>query len=909
LELLRTKLGPPAVDDLVERPRLQQRLDPESQVQLTLVTAPAGYGKTGLLSQWFHALRRNGRQACWLSIDAAESDAAGLMTYMAAALATAGVDVDPSVDRLAEARALNTPEPILAQVVNGMERSRERLFVCVDDIHRLDSTSLNALCRLVDCSPAHVHYVFASRAIPAMPVARLRARGRLQELRADDLQFTSAETRLLFATPGEYSLSEPELAILEERTEGWIAGIELARLALRQKSHPGTLLASFTGGRPAVSDFFAEEVISSLPEEILQFLLKTSVLERLCPALCNAVTGNDRGRPILNFIEESGLFLVRLDDGRHWYRYQRLFAEFLQRRLLDEDSQARDDLYLRASRWSWANGFHVEAIQYALEGGNPRRAAEMLELRCQDMLYAGQLQIVSNFAARIPEEVLHRCPKVLLSIAWLLTRHLRFEETDKLLGVVARLIDQLESQAAINPGDVRRLRHLLLHREMMVSAARDDAPRVERQCRELIEELREESHPYIAGTVYAQLLYAQREQFLLGDLDRLAAAAQGILARSSYSFASIALQASIGPSLFFAGRSDAALRSLEQGLAEAIRFGGLKSALAALPALPLCEILYERNDLGRAEQLVADALPYATELGFVDQLMPGYITQARIRHARGDPAGALQGLEEAMSIAVERGLERLRLAVVAERVRILLRDGQVEDAAHFAKDAGIPHGMNGLLPGRRITSCDELRALTWVRVALAQARLQDALSLGKQWRRRCLARGAVRSQFQWDLLLAQALFLRGEQRAAQRTLRVAITNGAASRLVRSFIDGGPVVRTMLASIDEGGLDVLNRSDSFVAELLTVFDQTGNKLGNSSALVQHSAPVVMFGKLSAKEREVLGLVSSGMLNREVAQKLGMTEGSVKWYMQQIYDKIGTRRRFQAVERARQFGLIA
>jgi len=241
---------------------------------------------------------------------------------------------------------------------------------------------------------------------------------------------------------------------------------------------------------------------------------------------------------------------------------------------------------------------------------------------------------------------------------------------------------------------------------------------------------------------------------------------------------------------------------------------------------------------------------------------------------------------------------------------MLLRAGQSEEAARVAKSAGIVQDIEAPSPNRSLTTVDELRALTWFRLAVGSGKMQEALALGKQWRRHCAARGAVRSLVRWDLLLAQALFLRGDQRSAQRTLREAITNASASRLVRSFIDEGPVIRTMLASIYESDLEVLHPSDAFAAELLEIFDQAGNRVrGGVRAPAHPPAPEGLFGKFSAKEREVLGLVSSGMRNREVALKLGMTEGSVKWYMQQVYDKIGTRRRFQAVERARQFGLIA
>jgi LuxR family maltose regulon positive regulatory protein len=912
VELLQTNFDPPVeLGDLLERPRLQRLLEDAGKVSLVTVQTPAGYGKTSLMSQWFHALRKEERRACWVSIDASGSaDPIGLMTYIAAAAAGAGVRFEPSVEGIAAANFYIKPEPLLVAIVNSLEQSRTPLFIFLDDVHLLESASLTLLCRLIDLSPNTAHFVLASRIIPAMHLARLRARGKLMELQVDDLRFTPEETHRFLAAAGDSPLGETELALLEERAEGWIAGIKLARLAVRQGSAPTTLLASFTGSRRSVSDFFAEEVISSQPDTIRDFLLKTSVLDRLCPALCNALTSNDHGRQMLNTVEESGLFLLRLDDDRNWYRYHHLFAEFLRRRLSEENPGAEKELQLRASRWCWTNGYHVEAIKYALEGGDPARAAGLLEQRCQDMTYLGQLQIVTQFAARIPVDILHRCPLLMLSIAWLLTRNLRFEETGKLLATVSGLIKQRELDAQTPPKELKRLRFLLLHREMMLAAAHDDAPRVEQQCRELIEDMRGECHPYLEATIYGQLLYAQREQYQLGDLERLAATAQGITARSSLTFASIGLQSSIGPSLFFAGRSDAALRALEQGLEAAAQFGGSRSPMAALPSLPLSEILYENNDLKRAEELIERALPYATELAFVDQLMPGYITHARLRHARGDLVGALRALDEGMAIAVERGLERLRLAVTCERVHMLLRENQSEDAARVGKSAGIPQEMDSLLPNRNVTTVDELRALTWFRLALARGQMQEAMTLGKQWRRHCGARGAVRSRVRWDLLLSQALFLRGDQRAAQRTLREAITNAAASRLVRSFIDEGPVIRTMLASIYEGDLEVLHPSDAFAAELLEIFDQAGKKpAGSIRTANQPPMPEGLFGKLSAKEREVLGLVSSGMRNREVAQKLGMTEGSVKWYMQQVYDKIGTRRRFQAVERARQFGLIA
>jgi LuxR family maltose regulon positive regulatory protein len=873
------------------------------------VQAPAGYGKTSLLSQWFSALQHSRRYAAWLSIDATDRDAIGLLTYVAGALGKAGVAFAPPLEPVAGAYGFITPDALIAAIIDGLEAHSQAVFVFLDDIHLLAAGPLDSLCQLVDRSPASVRFILAARATPEMHMARMRARGQLLELGVKDLEFTDADTRRFLADAAGHVLGEPELAVVQARTEGWIAGLKLACLALRQGSDPAEVLASFTGSRRSVSDFFAEEVVASLPEEVREFLLQTSVLQRLCPALCNAVTGKDDGREMLNFIERSGLFLLQLDDERYWYRYHHLFAEFLQRRLLDERPRGDRELHLRASRWLWDQQFEVDAIEHALRGADPQRAAELLEQSCQDMVYSGKLPLVAQFATRIPEEILHRCPRVLLSHAWLLTRNLRFEETRALLKIVADRLQELESGGELPVVEMRRLQYLLLHREMTLAAAEDDAPRVEQQCRHLIDAFPEESHPYLAGTIYAQLIYAQREQYQLGELDKLSATAQGILDRSCYGFASIALQASIGPSLFFAGRTDSARRALELGLAEGIRSGGRNSALAALPALPLSALLYENNELDRAAELIEGTLPRATEFGFVDQLLPGYLTQARIKHARGNLAGAMQTLDEAMSIAMARKLERLRLAVVAERVKFLIQDGSADQVARFARSAGIPPSSEHLAPKRNVTSRDELQALAWFRIALSEARTHDALSVGKHWRNYCAAKGATRSLVGWDILLAHALFISGDLRAAQRALREAITHAASSRLLRSFIDEGPVIRTLLAKTYEAQLEVLHPADAFAAELLETFDNKGSNKHVLRVVAPRASGEGLYGKLSVKEREILALVSSGMRNREVAQKLGMTEGSVKWYMQQVYDKIGTRRRLAAVERARQFGVIA
>lgn len=900
--LIRTKLHSSGVTgDLLARPRLVERILDAGLPRLTLLQAPAGYGKTSLLAQWSRALRASRARAGWMSVDVSDRDPHTFLCYVSAALGAADMGVDAARE--------TTPESLLAALINAMESQSQPLYLLIDDVHLLAPGPLAVLSRFIEQSPAAVKVVLASRMAPDMPLARMRGRGQLLELGAEELQLTAAETRQLVANASGRELPAPDLAALQARTGGWVTGIKFACDILKRGAGVQEMLGALTGSSRSVSDFFAAEVLAELPEEARRFLLHTSVLERLCATLCDAVTGRGNGRRMLDFIDRSGLFAVRLDEERNWYRYHPLFAEFLQRRQLDDNAAGEAQLHLAASRWLWDHDAPEAAIEHALRGADPQRAAELLELRCQDMTYRGKLRLVCRLADRIPQELLDRCPCVLMCRAWMLTLNLSCEEAREILQKVASTLEAHERAADRPIAEIRRLRYLLLHREMILAAAEDDAPRVEQQCRHLLDAFPEERHPYLVGTINAQLLYAQREQYQLSDLDRLTATAQGVVARSSYSFASIALQANVGPSLFFAGRTDAALRALEIGLSESMRYGQLASPLAALPALPMSEVLYERNELARAEELLQAALPSAHEFGFVDHLMSGYITSARIRHARGDRTGAQHTLDEGMGIAMARRLERLRLAIVAERVKFLLQEGHSEQAVRFARSAGIPQSCEHLLPRRGITTTDEWRAVAWFRIALSESRMQEALSVAKHWRSFCAAKGAVRSLIRWDLLLAQALFISSDVRAAQRALRDAMALGAAGRAIRTFIDEGAVIRTLLTGTYDAELDVLHPTDAFAAELLEIFDALSKKKPTLYAVPRRAPPEGLYGKLSVKEREILALVSTGMRNREVATKLGMTEGSVKWYMQQVYDKVGTRRRLQAVERARQFGVIA
>jgi LuxR family maltose regulon positive regulatory protein len=903
--ILKTRLSPPVEPGaLVNRTRLEQRFKQVEFTRLTVIQAPAGYGKTCALSQCYHWLKAQQKAVAWLNASSSDRDAVELLNYVAEAL-NCTADALKTSSRV-DNHLFDTKESLINYIIDRLEQRTESVYLFIDDMHLLTAAPMTAICQLIERSPANLHFIIASRTIPDLHLARTRARGELLEIGAEELIFTRDETQHYMANTTE--LSAADLDMLQQRTEGWIAGIKLVCLALRRDGLPAMeMLNAFTGNQRSVSDFFAEEVISSLPKRIADFLMKTSILEQLSPELCDAVTGDNNARQLLNEIEVSGLFLVQLDNERKWYRYHHLFAEFLQRRLKETDPQLHFELYQCASQWCWQNQHYDDAIEYALHGPSPERAVKLLEQRCQDMTYTGKFQLVNKFVAQMPRQLLEQYPRIQLTLAWLAIRNLKFDETRYLLANVRTIIAENELAKTASADELQQLRYLLLHREMTLAAAEDKAAEVEKHCHTLLDKFPHERHPYLYGNIHAQLLYARREQYKLNDIEQLQAMAQGILKRSDYTFASIALQASIGPSLFFSGRSDAARRSLEQGLAEGIRYGGSHSSLASLPALPLAEIAYESNEIDRAQQLVESTLPYCTEMGFVDQLMPGFLTLARIRYSKGDNSAAFQVLEDGISLATERKLERLRLSLAGERCRLLIHSGLTDQAVQYASNANIVAPPEALLPNGKSTSIDEIRAVNWLRIELCEERTLEAINVAKHWRRFCTAHGAIRSLIRWDTLLAQLHFIAGDHRAAQRVLREALSHAASNRILRSFIDEGPAIHTLLASATTTTQpDSQLATDSFAEEILQLLNSRGKPSPvRPNAATQEDG---LYGKLTNREREILSLVGAGMRNKEVALKMGMTEGSVKWYMQQIYDKLGTRRRLQAVERARQFGLI-
>jgi len=895
--------------DLLDRPTLRERLL-QGHVAVTLVRAPAGSGKTVLLAQAWQALQEGVEPALWVALGRSDRKPARLLAHLREVLAAGGMALPP----------LEEDDPLSAgaELADRLASSEHRCTLFVDDLQWLEgSPALQVVQGLAQGVSDRLRLVLASRVGPTLPLARLRAQGQLREVTGADLAFTEGQSTALLA---QFGCDWPQAwcTELHRRSEGWVTGLVLLGQCLAQgpQQQGHQRLVQCTGELPALAEYFDEEVLQPLAAAgalLPGFLRQVSVLDELSAGLCEAVTLRPDSPAMLAQSVERGALLAATDAQAQWFRLNGLFAQHLRRRLRESTAPAlMQALHQRASAWLEAERRFIGAFEQAMLAGDPVRAATLFEERILDAWCAGasdaQRVEVLTLAARIPPGIKHRFPRVLLLEAWRRITYWQFEGAQELLDLTRRRLDagDLPDDAA-DQGSLGSVRGLLAHGDTMLAMARDEPVAAGRQAEQLLRDY-PDANPYMKGTVYTCLLVARREQFQLGEVERLAALADDYIARAGLGPGVVFAEATIAPAYLMLGRTETALRRLGRALSLAEQFGGGAGPLGALVALPLAEVHHERNELQQAQALVDQYLVHGTLYGFVDQLVAGWCVAARLQHLQGRTAAAEATLAEAIARARRHGFERLRWAAAGESVRLMLAEGRVDDAARLVGEHGLGDEPRALLPGAGVTTHDEARASAWARIALARHQLAEAHTVIRHWRNHLEAAGAVRPLLRWELLAAHHALLSGDGRAAQRLLRRALALALPGRLLRPILDEGAWLECLLRKQGDvpAGRDL--RVDAFAAELLAGFDaQQGRRKAISTASLSDHPGV--YGSLTQRETEILSLVAGGLLNREIGDRLGMTEGSVKWYLQRIYDKLGVRRRSQAIDRALKMGIIS
>ena len=887
IPILATKLYvPPPSPTVVPRPRLLERLNAGLHRKLTLIAAPAGFGKTTLVSAWAAACHQ---PVAWLSLDAGDNDPTRFLTYLVAALRTIAPQIGTGVLDSLQSPPPPPTEPLLTTLLNELTTLSDPFVLVLDDYHVIEAPAVDqVLTFLLEHLPPQLHLVLATREDPPLPLARLRAGAQLTELRAGDLRFTPAEAAGFLNHVMGLNLAAEDIAALETRTEGWIAGLQLAALSLQGHHAPARFIQSFTGSSRFIIDYLAAEVLERQPDEVRVFLLQTSVLERMCAPLCDAVLhGNRAAAPLagtpphsssqamLEKLERANLFLVPLDDERRWYRYHHLFADLLRQRLhqgaasaTGDEGEGVDELHRRASQWYEDQGLDLEAFHHAAAAQDIERAARLIEGAGVPLHFRGAGVPVRNWLASLPAAVLNARPALWVTYASALMmsgQHSAVEQ--KLQAAEAALHGTApDDQARDLVGRIASMR-------ATVAVIQHDVATLLAQSRRALEYLHPDNLPLRMAA-----------HWTLGHAYQL----QGDRAAASRAYADvIAISQSFGASIYTTAATlclgqvqevDTQLsRAAETYRRVLLLAGDPPRPIACEAHLGLARITYQWNDLAAAEQHGHQCRQLTQQMDSVDTFAACGVVLARLRLAQGDVPGAVAVLNEAAQFVRRHHFVHRLPEIAAVQVLSLLRQGDLAEAAHLAQTHDLP--------------------LSQARVLLAQGDPATALAVLEPLRRQIEAKGWADERLQVLVLEALALQSQGAQDQAGQRLGEALALAAPEGFIRIFVDEGPPMAALLRAATQHGT-----TPNYVHQLLAALGKLREAEGRTPGTPRLIEP------LSERERDVLRLLSSELTGPEMARELMVSLNTLRTHTKNIYTKLGVNSRRAAVRRAEELDLL-
>jgi LuxR family transcriptional regulator, maltose regulon positive regulatory protein len=912
--LLMTKLAVPSTRvSHVPRPRLSERLEEGPGPQLILVSAPAGFGKSTLLGTWASELSGSGRPIVWYSLDSGDNDPAQFWRYFFTAIDL----MQPGSGKTALA-LLGSPqappiEAILTTLLNELVDLSTDAVLVVDDYHLIESQTIHeALTFLIDHLPPRMSLVIATRMDPPLPLARMRVRGEMTELRAADLRFTPEEAATFLNQVMGLKLSAEDTAELEGRTEGWIAGLQMAALAMRDHADIPGFIAAFAGSNRYVLDYLAEEVLARQPEELQTFLLETSILDRMRAPLCNAVTGRADGQTALERLEHANLFVIPLDDERHWYRYHHLFVDVLRQRLRQECPDLVSVLHRRACGWFERQGLVGEAINHALEAQDWERAVRLIESNGVTVVLGRQVQTMLGWIDRVPEELARERPALCTIRALALVLFNRPDAAEASLQEAERYLGE-------NPATDQA--HTILGRAAVIRAAiarsSGDIERCVAMGRRALELLPEtESTGRAAARTNAALAYQ-----VSGNV---APANERALEEVTASFHTSGAQVMLLRSIDFLarlrtlqGRLRAAAATYEESAQVASGRDGLRGTVnSAAYYVGLGDIHREWNDLDSAESYLRRGIDMFTGTMSVDAevVTHGYLALARLQQARGRHADAQATLEKFAELARQRDFFSLLAARgEAALAGLALVQDDLPAAVSWAEASGL--GAYDELSYRR-----EEQYLTRARVLIAQEQLNpmnsyldEALGLLDRLFTASQSAGRMGSVIEILALRALALQARQEWNESLPTLESALTLAEPEGYVRVFVDEGAPMAVLLSEIlkrrRRGSRNARQRAVSVYARRLLVAFESPHTNTEPPVGRAPESDLTMLDPLTAREREVLGLIAEGLSNRDIAAQLFIATSTVKGYVHSLLRKLEVDSRTKAISRARELHLLS
>jgi len=894
--ILATKLYiPPLRPKVVLRPRLVERLNEghPSGRKLTLISAPAGFGKTTLVSEWVAALTLSplqvgegkGVRVAWLSLDEGDNDPTRFLTYLVAALQTLAANIGEGVLGVLQSPQPPPIESILTALLNEITTIPNNFILVLDDYHVIDAKPVdNALAFLLEHLPPQMHLVIATREDPQLPLARIRVRGQLTELRAADLRFTPAEAAGFLNQVMGLNLSAEDIAALETRTEGWIAGLQLAAISMQGHQDTASFIKSFTGSHHFVMDYLVEEVLHQQSESVQTFLLRTSILDRMCGPLCDAVllTPSASGQETLEYIERANLFLVPLDNERRWYRYHHLFADLLRQRLYQSiasstgDAESRvNELHIRASQWYEDNGLELEAFHHAATANDVERAQRLIDGKGIPLHFRGAVTTILDWLESLPTTVLNARPSLWWRYASLLLVNGQTTGVEEKLNAAEAALRAQRSAEADDK--TRNLVGRIAVARAVLALTRYHAEAMIAESRRALEYLPPDNLSLRANTNWT-LGIAYLYQ---GDRP---AARQALMEAISLSQESgdvfTTLLATIG--LGNVEEAENHLYLAAETYQRVLQLAGDQPLQIINEAhLGLARVLYEWNDLDAAGQHGEESLQLARQYDrVIDRFVISQVFLARLKLARGDVAGAAAILAQASQSARQQNFVYRIPEVAAAQVLMLLQQGNLAAAAQLAQTHQLP--------------------LSQARVYLAQGDTSAALTVLESWGSHIEAKGWEDERLKMMVLQAVALDTHGEKDKAVQLLRDALALAEPGGFIRLFVDEGlPMARLLSEAADLGIMP------DYVGKLLAVFEAEAQPSEDKSDLLPAQP---LNESLSQRELEVLQLIAQGLSNHEISKRLFLALDTVKGHNRKIFDKLRVQRRTEAVARARELGLL-
>ncbi len=912
--LLETKLYLPKWRaGLVSRPRLIERMQQGIARKLTLVSAPAGFGKTTLLAEWLAVSPAN-ECAAWVSLDQSDNDPAFFWAYFITALQKACPEPCRRVQPEIGARALallQSPqppliEPVLATLINEVNASAKDFILILDDYHVIDAPPIhNAIAFLLDHMPPRMHLIIASRSDPPLPLARLRVRGESTELRAADLRFTSEEATAFLNEMMRLNLSTAEVTALESRTEGWIAGLQLAALSLQAHDDVAGFITAFTGNDRYIVDYLVEEVLQRQPDHIRNFLLQTSILDRLSGSLCDAVTAREEGKRMLEALDRSNLFVVPLDDQRQWYRYHHLFADVLRAHAREEQPEQMPTLHRRAAAWLEEHGMAAEAIEQARAAGDHETVARLLAANFEEFERIGRYASITRWAAALPEEMMRNRPRLaLIHAAVALASDNNNQVARRLTTWAEEAINKIENDGGcdavndvngtvIGPEGLQALKGEMLALKLFTSARKrhpDEVVAIAEQARKLISPSKHRLRGMLHMVDAGMLTRRSDLRAALPNLEQSVEEAR----RAQNPPLLVDMLTARGQVYMAMAKLEEGRRSFEEALHLGQNLAAEGHWMLCSSQTALAEIALERSDLVGATHHIAVALELAGKSPTRSPVLHARAAATQVFLAAGDTKAALEQLEQAQAFIRGSSDSRYFSFVSSVKLKFFCRIGDFAAAADVVRERNLATNV-------AVDRHNEEEMTAYARYLIARGDYDAAAQVLSKVLPIVQSIGRVRHEIHALVLQAMAKELLGERALALESLGRATFLGEPARFNRTFTSEGPIMIELMEALAEGVQRGHGPTEAGSLSYLTyLLGEIRAKQVITSGLVEQP--------LTAREIEILRLIAAGMRNHEIAERLFISLHTVKRHIANTYGKLGVTHRTEAVARAKKLKLL-